>query len=638
MALLKPRPADDAGPADASHESAADSEGWDGRLRAVLRRRVLGIELRVALLVLPLLLWEIYEHLHITPASVTHQPDSRYYMVMTLRDMGVPLPQAITRVHDFMPRVPVESWYFSTSDPTWVMVSSRILYPALSVPFVALLGLNLGMLAVPVLSVLTAVLATARLVQRTYGPVAAVIAVSALSGSVVLSRNQITTYTDTLAMALTALLMCNLPIGRRVSRTNLVLAAFLVVMLDFTRQVGPVPAGMAVLPWLWLWVRDRRLRNRWASSALVVGGTAVVVQLVLMLIAPFGASSTYAQSHQAYTLGAQLVAFPGAFVHLLHENLHYVGWADPVLLLSMGLALLFCALRFRSETTAVFLGTLLPAELLGVLSTMSYLRYELVAFPAMCLAAGGLVALVTGWGQAEAADRAREREEGRRALSRPQGGAEPPGGREGATAGPRRPGGRSWISVAACCTAFTFALIGYSAVNAAAGSGPVAVAPSTAAAQGNGPYARLPVARRPAHATLSALFRQLLRLRRNAVVPGLSIKVTALDWTHRVEYRPIDPESPYWNTRSPQGIADFSLNGLQTPAMVRGMVDSLTLYGRVRPDSVKQVSTRGGPYGEDVVFTVRTDDGKLHKGMATTLFPTRSTAASGVVTRLVYLT
>ena len=249
--------------------------------RGLARRDLLGVNTVVLALLLIPLGFGFYARLHWT--AHLFAPDSRYYLTMAYRDMGDTVSKALStqlKVSGY----PADSWYFAHGDPVWLMVQPRMLYPLLSVPFIWLFGPRTGMLAVPMLAIVVTVVASARLTQRLYGPFAALAAAGLLAASSTL-LGLMMGLTDPLAMALVALLLLNLPIGRRAQGHNLVWLGILSVLLCLTRQVLPVTAGLAAGAWLWAVLFPagggrRRVRNEWLAPAAIVVGVALAGQVI----------------------------------------------------------------------------------------------------------------------------------------------------------------------------------------------------------------------------------------------------------------------------------------------------------------------------------------------------------------------
>ena len=246
----------------AEPEEAAPSTG---RLRLAeiqdfvarqMHRDFLGVQVGVLVLIFPMFVATM--GLQITSRQGwNHPPDSRYYLTMMARDMGHSLPYSIKMERHISPSTHLSPWYFADNDPTWQMVRTRILYPVLSLPFVRLWGLSGGSLAVPVLGDVLFLWAIARVLQRLYGPAVAVIVGGAFS-----LVNPIWGFswagTDTLALGLTAVMVANLPIARRIGKANLAWIGIMTVFIPLTRQVGVLAPAMAGAGWLWTLVRERR--------------------------------------------------------------------------------------------------------------------------------------------------------------------------------------------------------------------------------------------------------------------------------------------------------------------------------------------------------------------------------------------
>ena len=231
--------------------AASDPPRAGNRLSAhadrVIRRDIFGVNAAVLLFVLAPMAVGYYARLRWS--AYTFPPDSRYYVVMALRDLGWSDTHALTKQFANSGTV-AEPWYFAHSDSVWLMVQSRMLYPFLAAPFIAVFGVAAGMPLAAMAAFIVMLWAVARLVQRLYGPTAA-LAAGFVLGACGFLMTLAEAVADTVALTVVALILLNLPLGRRARAHNLIALALLSVLLDLTRQVMPTAAFMASFAWAW---------------------------------------------------------------------------------------------------------------------------------------------------------------------------------------------------------------------------------------------------------------------------------------------------------------------------------------------------------------------------------------------------
>jgi hypothetical protein len=145
------------------------------------------------------------------------------------------------------------------------------------------------------------------------------------------------------------------------------------------------------------------------------------------------------------------------------------------------------------------------------------------------------------------------------------------------------------------------------------------------------PGAAAPIRTVSAQTVLRAALGEAERACENQDVSGL---IRYFDWRHPLRYTPAGPGDPGWSVRRPDGSAVIRYGDfieLAPVAVAAGLVRS----GRYLPRSLHLSTRRVSRYGEDVTFTIADRLGRVHRGRATVLYPTRS-ASPGTVTELVY--
>jgi hypothetical protein len=641
------------------------------RPAAVWRLDLLGVRLGVLALVLPVAALSA-AHVYASRGLWLHPPDSRYYMTMMARDQGDSVSAAIAGARA-VAGWRLAPWYFAGNDPTWQLVKVRVLYPFLSVPFVALFGLGPGALVVPGLSLLAFLWVTAAAVQRLYSPAVAAVVVGAFAVTTTIPL-QLWATTDLLTLALSAVLVANLPIERRVGPANLVWLGTATVLIALTRQVGVLAPAMAAAGWLWAWIRERHFRNRWLGAAAVTVAAASLTQLATTLVAHIDTQGIVARDQT--TVGGAVGQFYRNAAHIVRADHQYMWEADRVLYVILGAAILMALLKIGRDFAAVFVGALAATCILVAATGLaSDMRYEMILFPAAAVSAGAFVAWAldqrgspfgarrrTGLGAgAGAGVRA-----GAAAAAEPQPAFESafesaaaPGQGAGSeiglgvtpAAGPdpgREPDfasyadnaheqdddtpSRVWIPQFVGCSVLLISCLVVSALGGARSTGPAPASPSAAAAQAGRPYTSQPVATPPAEVTLKSALTAALDVAGGAPDSELD---TPFDWVHALRYRPAGPADPNWTRRAPDGTTVTRRNAMSSAEAV-AFSDALTFDRTIDPATLRIVHRVTSRSGEDVAFEVSDKTGGVHRGTATTMYPIWDPKEPGLVTSLVY--
>ena len=601
----------------------------EGLAVRLLHQNVLGVQLGVLLLILPMFIATIW--LQVVSRGIwNHPPDSRYYLPMMSRDMGHPLGAAVQSQREISPSWQVAPWYFADDDPTWQMVRSRMLYPVLSIPFIWLFGLSGGSLAVPVLADILFFWVIARILQRLYGPAVAVI----VTGTFTFVQpifNVSWAGTDTLALAMAALIVVNLPIERPAAKANLAWLGLATILIALTRQVGVLAPAMAGAGWLWTLVRERSWRNRWLGSLVVTSVATLVIQAASTVLVKVNTQGII--SHGQTTTWGVIRFFVHEMKSVTLDDISYMWHSDHILLALLMAAVVAMLLRFTSDAAAVFVGATAATYLIiaGV-GFSGAMRYEMILFPAAAVAAGSLVSLVVG-NSSEAAEelpspRTRTRKAGPRTplFTRPRFDAQA-FLRQWTPGLPRQD---RWVPQATGGFVLLAVVVGISVVGGSRSAVVAPTSPSYAAAQGSQPYAVQPLAKPSAETTLKAAFTQS-----NDIMKGQSV----FDWTHAVRYRPTASDQPGWAQREADGTTVTRVNGMiegENYTLLQRFADAITFNRTVLPETVKIVTRQTSAYGEDVEFTVKDKAGVLHRGTATTLYPIFGADFPGLITSLVF--
>jgi hypothetical protein len=574
------------------------------------RRAVFGVDVFVLAIVLSPLALGLVAHVYWDKLFF---PDSRYYLVMTYRDMGHSAADALG-TQQKVTGIPAAPWYFAGSDPVWHMVQPRLLYPLLSVPFVWAAGPRLGMVAVPALSAVVAVVACARLTQRLHGPAVALLAAGTLAASITVT-DLVAALTDPLAVALVALLLLNLPIRKRLRGHDFVWLGVLSAALCMTRQITPTVLGLAVAGAIWALLPSRigsagKPRRQWLAAAATISTVTVGGQIISMLVAPYDATNQFLLAAHQTSMSAAIAHLPGMAWQITAAETALLARTDVMLtLLAIGAAL-YAITRFREAESWLLLGAAGGTYALMLANGIpSFLRYESVLFPIATVCAAGLLP--------------RWLPEPLLRSCAPMRMAPVPRAR----AAPWRVPAATVAAVVLCASG-----IAWSASHGSASlAGDVPTSPASAAAMAGQPGASAPVRAVSAQAVLRAALDEAMRAYDHRGVDGL---IRYLDWRHPLRYTPAGPGDPGWSARRPDGSAVIRYGDFVELAPVE-VAAGLVRSGRCVPRSLEVSSRWVSRYGEDVTFTIADRLGLVHRGRATVLYPTQPTGA-GTITELVY--
>jgi hypothetical protein len=360
-------------------------------LNLLLDRSLYGVSFAIVFLMIPFTLYLLYVHLHLNGAAVLFPPDSGYYTVMTLRDLGYSVPHAVHRTNSYT-TFPVTNSMFSDGNNTWLLVRSRVLYPLLSAPFVAALGLKFGMLVVPTISVVVFLFFTGRTLQRLYGPTVAVFVTFFVSLSYVLTEEIYFATTDLLALAFLSIFFDNLPLYRRNSKRNNIMLCVALLLIAVTRQDGVYPLALLCGGWLWSAVAARSLRNDWTLPMLIIAPITLVVDIVSQVISPVHVQTLVSTHAGATGVGGTIASVPGLAWSLTIADFHFMQAQDKVLFTLFCVAVIFMVFRPRSVETGLMIAGAAAVYLIIVpVGVPVGMRYEIVLVPVTAVIAGRVV-------------------------------------------------------------------------------------------------------------------------------------------------------------------------------------------------------------------------------------------------------
>jgi hypothetical protein len=360
-------------------------------LSQLLERNFYGVSFAIIFLVIPFTAYLLYVHLHLNGAGVLFPPDSGYYTVMTLRDLGYSVPHAVSRTNTYT-HFPVTNSMYTDANPTWLLVRSRVLYPLLSAPFVSVLGLRYGMLVVPAISVIVFLFFTGRTLQRLYGPFVALIVTFFISLCYVLTEELFFATTDLLALAFLAIFVDNLPLYRRNSRRNNILLCVALLLIAATRQDGVYPLALLCGGWLWSALSARSWRTDWTLPMLIIAPITIVVDILSQIISPVHVQTLVSTHAGATGVGGTIASVPGLAWSLTIADFHFMQAQDKVLFTLFCVTIIFMIFRARAVETGMMIAGAAAVYLIIVpIGVPVGMRYEIVLLPITAIVAGRVV-------------------------------------------------------------------------------------------------------------------------------------------------------------------------------------------------------------------------------------------------------
>jgi len=303
-----------------------------------------------------------------------YQPDGMHYTFRTLTFLGK---------SDLVSAQMVSDWYsthgfkisqinppdlFPENNRVWGVISPRILYPILSMPFVALLGIP-GMLAIPALSFLI-LLFTIYLIGGKYNQKGLAVTMALLlTASVTTTRWMISNCTDALLVGITCFAV--LILISEISETQKVIWLSAIGVLGvITRFSLPI----------------------WIAIALVMCSYRKLKSaFVLILITSLATVPTYiAQPADAVLPGTQnlsgfekLLALPISFLKVAFIEIAELAALDRILLFFLICALVIAFLKWREVENRYFLIVCFAVFFIGAINGVLGVnfRYQLPLIP-----------------------------------------------------------------------------------------------------------------------------------------------------------------------------------------------------------------------------------------------------------------
>jgi len=262
----------------------------------------------------------------------------------------------------------IESWYFTHASsgkhfdpasilpqntPAWGLVAPRILYPLLSIPFVALFGMA-GLLVIPSLSLLILVLCiyliSRKHSQNNFGLVLGIVVLT----SPTVLRWMVANITDSLFVALFALACLMFETKKDDFRFTFMIG-FLIILTSVTRFATPIWLALAFVDF----VNGKRTRSIFISI------TALIATVPTYLTQP---SNSVLPREGDLTTIEKLLALPESFLKILFFEVAQLAVLDRLLLIVLALAFILSVMSIKKEASLRFLAVLLSVWAIGAIN------------------------------------------------------------------------------------------------------------------------------------------------------------------------------------------------------------------------------------------------------------------------------
>lgn len=290
-----------------------------------------------------------------------YQPDGKFYTYMALDFLNHNPADSAKQVVDWyaihgfkMNTFTIQDLMPATSY-AYPVISHRILYPLLSVPFVALLGIP-GMLVIPALALLVLLLSIQKISISAKKPLIGLLVVLALSNSSTVIRWMVVNCTDSLLAGLFALVpFCIFGILRR-NKLALAGLAILIILTSATRFI--LPAWLGILFVLFTKKIYRKEILILGVLSLVSAVPALSAQLSTALLPASTSTPTY----------LKVLQLPLVFFKVIAVDILEFGVLDRVLLLLLTVTAVQ-AIRLRKNLSSMlFWAVLISTYLIGAIN------------------------------------------------------------------------------------------------------------------------------------------------------------------------------------------------------------------------------------------------------------------------------
>lgn len=301
-------------------------------------------------------------------------PDGQLYTFKTLTLLGKSELEAGTLVSDWYSTHAFKLRFFEPSSlyfdihPLWQLYKPRVLYPILSVPFVAIFGIP-GMLVVPALSMLVLLVSVFLIGIKVGNEKLAFVLVLMISISPVVNRWMFANITDGL---LTAITCCFLVSLLYIKKANLFLfvGSVLILLGSLTRT--------SVLQWLAICVGIYFINQK--RNAIILG----ILSIILFIPSAAGNLDTgILPNEQKGSLLERPTQLVGSMLKMGFYELGQLLVLDRILFLILGMSVLFSVMNISKISSKFFLLTLSALWITGAVNgTIGVnFRYQLPLLP-----------------------------------------------------------------------------------------------------------------------------------------------------------------------------------------------------------------------------------------------------------------
>lgn len=305
-----------------------------------------------------------------------YQPDGNYYAYQTLKYLGHDSQGAGQMVADWYSMhaskidFVSDQAFLPEATATWGVVSQRILYPILSVPFVAMFGIA-GMLAVPAISLLVLMIVALQLGKVYKVPNFGLVIALILTCSLTVMRWMIVNCTDALLAGLFGVIVLMLN-KNKWGIKSMVLLITLCVATSFTRICLPV----------WILIAVVLFYQKHKTVAVSIALLSMILSIPTFLAAPSNAILPSATQSSGLT---KLFYIPISFIKIIAFELAELAILDRTLLFLIVLTVVFSLKYWRYSSAqfffAVFIATFAIGAINGELGVN--FRYQMPQLPFM---------------------------------------------------------------------------------------------------------------------------------------------------------------------------------------------------------------------------------------------------------------
>jgi hypothetical protein len=291
----------------------------------------------------------------------TYQPDGKFYTYMALDFLHQNPQKSAQLVVDWylengfkMNTFTIQDLMPSTSY-AYPIISHRILYPLLSVPFVAMFGIT-GMLAVPALALLAMLISVQILAKKFNVQLIGLILVVILSTSPTVLRWMIINCTDSLLAGLFALVpICLIKINEKRVVWFFPITA-LVLLTSATRFI--LPLWFAVCTVMFFRTMYKKEFFGLAVLSFVSALPALTSQISTALLPGEVSTST----------ASKILILPISFVRVVSIDVLQLAVLDRILLITLTIALLLSFRTIRKISSQMYFAALLSTYLIGAIN------------------------------------------------------------------------------------------------------------------------------------------------------------------------------------------------------------------------------------------------------------------------------